>query len=100
MYPLSVLSNIINKCDDIILTSMDDCVVERAKMTRKKLCSSAIVQTTVEAQRRLSINPTILSIFGENTTKLYALGEVNRIKLFSSEEKFKEYTGHSYVKKV
>ena len=58
------------------------------------------MQAKVDAHRRLTVNPVVREILGVDSDKYYGLGENDRIKLFSNEEKFKEYVGHSYVKKV
>lgn len=100
IYPLAEFNSIIKRCDDIIFLSNNDSVIERARNERKRICSSAIYQFSVDGHRRLTLNPIIFNILGENAVKLYGLGEANRIKFFASEEKFSEYTGHSYIKRV
>mgnify|MGYP003291954731 CR=1 FL=1 len=100
LYPLSTISELISRCDELILTSTDDSIVARAKNEKRRLCGSTLVQTKVDAHRRLTVNPVVREILGVDSDKYYGLGENDRIKLFSNEEKFKEYVGHSYVKKA
>ena len=100
LYPLSILSELISRCDELILTSTDESIVMRAKNERRRLCSSALVQATVDAHRRVTLNPVIKEVMKSDINKFYCLGEFDKIKLFMSEEKFCDYTGHSYVKKV
>ena len=100
LYPLSVISELISRCDELILTSTDDSIVMRAKNEKRRICGSALVQANVDAHRRLTVNPVIREILGVDADKYYGVGENNRIKFFSNEGKFKEYVGHSYIKRV
>ena len=100
VYPLSEFDKLVRRCDDVFFSTDSESILERAKNEKKRLCSSAIYQASVDGQRRLTLNPIIFEIFGYNTTKIYGLGEMNRIKFFASEEKFSDYTGHTYIKRV
>lgn len=99
LYPLFVISDLISRCDELILTSTDETIVMRAKEEKRRICSSALVQANIDVQRRLTVNPLIREILGTDSNKYFCIGENNRIKLFSNEEKFKEYIGHSYIKR-
>ena len=100
IYPLAEFDKLVRKSDDVIFSSNSETVVERAKNEKRRLCGSAIYQAGVDGQRRLTLNPIIFEILGSNTAKLYGLGEMNRIKFFASVEKFSDYTGHTYIKRV
>ncbi len=100
IYPLKSFSSLLNKYDDILLTSTNSALIERIESEKRKLCSSAITQSNVDAQRRIFINPGILTLLGSTDARLYAQGEGNRIMLFGSEEGYEKYTGHSFIKVV
>lgn len=97
-YPLQSFNDKIKFLDEVIITATDDNVSARARQMRKELCSSAIAQVNVDAQRRVFINTSMLLILGNNTTKFYGLGEGNRIKFFGTKDSFEKYTGRPYVK--
>ncbi len=98
VYPTVKISEIIGRYDEIIFNSTNAELILKSQEARNNLCKSVIEQATIESQRRLFINPNILSILG-NPSRLYCLGEYNRVKIFGNIEQCEEYVGHCYVKR-
>lgn len=98
--PLSVLTNQISKLDELILTSTNDSIVSRALATRKEICDSVLTQLKVDSMRRIILGSSVLEPLGIKSTRLYGLGEFDRIKFFPSPNDYQEYTGRAYVKAI
>ncbi len=100
LYPLDLLSNKINRLDELILTSVDNSIVARALAIRKDICSLAMHQLKVDTSGRIFLGNTLLQYFDVNADRIYGLGECDKIKFFSNPDDYQKYTGRPYVKKV
>lgn len=100
MRPLNILTNQISKLDELILTSSDDSIVDRALAMRKAICDSVLTQLKVDASRRVFLGNAVLEPLGISSNRLYALGEFDQIKFFPSLDFYQQYTGRSYVKEI
>lgn len=98
LYPLEKLRQRIEKLDDMALMGLTEEVRLRAQNLKKELFSSIIVKTYVRKLKRVALSKEILGELGYNLDVIYGLGEMEKIKLFTSEECFKNYTGFSFIK--
>lgn len=100
VYPIDMLNEQITRLDELILTSTDDVVVERAESLRRNIFGSVLMELNVDSSRRLVLNTPVLARLGITSTKLYGLGERKSIKFFGSADSYEKYTGRPYIKAV
>ncbi|MDD5888143.1 MAG: hypothetical protein PUC82_01495 [bacterium] len=97
-FPLQIFNARIESLDKIIYTSFDDERIKRAMDLKKELCSLALINASVDSQRRVLVSPSIFSVLGYNPAKLYCLGEGSSFKIFTNEEGYEKYTGYAFCK--
>ncbi len=100
LYPFNTITSKISRLDELILTSTDSSVRDRALAMRKEICFLTIDQLKIGASKRLMLGNVFFEYFGIHTDRVYLLGECDKIKLLPSADDYQEYTGIPYVKRT